>query len=144
MLQDSQHTFKAIAPSRRIITATGDGMNDAEEFPDKPLTNGICKVGCRPKLRNYSFDIIRAIVSTLSIPLNNPYSSPLYISLYIHPLRSLDYSSFGRYYLLGRFSLTSSRIPSLFRLAMISSATSLAGLNSQSPLLNPFIGINDP
>ena len=31
-----------------------------------------------------------------SIPLNNPYSSPLYIPLYMPPLRSLDYSLYLR------------------------------------------------
>ena len=30
-------------------------------------------------------------------PFNNPYSSPLYNPLYNHPLRSLDYSSYGNY-----------------------------------------------
>ena len=33
------------------------------------------------------------LVYTPSIPLNNPYTTPLYNPLYSPPLRSLDYSS---------------------------------------------------
>ena len=32
---------------------------------------------------------------SLNIPLNNPYCTPLYSSLYYTPLRSLDYGSHG-------------------------------------------------
>ena len=34
------------------------------------------------------------LVKTPSIPLNNPYKSPLYISLYIPLLKTLGYGSF--------------------------------------------------